>query len=108
MEDDYLLAWDTGDALRKAGAEIVGPVAKEDDALEAIRKSHVHAAVTDINLGRGPCFKIASAFREAGIPFLFLTGYDQVSIPAEFQAAPLLVKPIDTRQIAIEIARLFE
>lgn len=81
VENDYLLAWDTGDALRRAGAEVVGPVASEDDALSMTHRGDLHAAVTDINPGRGPSFKTAQAFKEANIPFIFLTWYDQLSVP---------------------------
>ena len=108
VEDDYLLAWDTGDALCKAGAEIVGPVANEDDALAAIRRGNLHAAVTDINLGCGPSFETARALQSADIPFVFLTGYDQLSIPEEFHAVPRLTKPIDAKQIARELTRVLK
>ena len=106
VEDDYLLAWDTGSALSRAGAEIVGPVSNEGDALEAIRQGDLGAAVTDVNLGLGPSFETARALKKAGVPFVFLTGYDQVSIPEEFRDVSRLVKPVDTKEIVRELARL--
>ncbi len=78
VEDDYLLAWDTCNALSGAGAEIVEPVANETDALEAIQRGNLHVAVTDINLGRGPSYKTARVLTHDGIPFVFTTGYDQL------------------------------
>ena len=108
VEDDYLLAWDTVDTLSKVGAEVVGPVSNEADALEAIRQGNLDAAVTDVNLGRGPSFEIAGALKNAGVPFVFVTGYDQFSIPAEFKGIPNIVKPLDTTQIAKELAQLLD
>ena len=106
VEDDYLLAYDAESALTSAGAEVVGPFARESGAMEAVAKGGLSAAVTDVNLGFGPSFETAHALRTANVPFVFLTGYDQSVIPAEFADVPRLVKPIYTRQIVREVARL--
>ncbi|NYI23307.1 response regulator [Sphingobium indicum] len=37
VEDDYYLAFDTADALRDAGAGILGPFPTEEKAMDAIR-----------------------------------------------------------------------
>ena len=106
VEDDYLLAWDTANALIRAGAKVVGPVSIEDDALETIGQGNLDAAVTDINLGLGPSFKTATALQNSRVPFVFLSGYDVTSIPSEFGTVPCLLKPIDSVQIVRELARL--
>lgn len=106
VEDNYLLALDTSSALGRAGAEVVGPVSNESDALAAIGQEKLDAAVADINLGSGPCFKTAAALQASGVPFVFLTGYDVNSVPAEFGHVPCLLKPIDPGQIVRELARL--
>ena len=59
--------------------------------------------VADINLGRGPSFKLAEA---RGIPFVFTTGYDAEVIAAEFEGIERLHKPLHLRQIVVAIARL--
>ena len=89
-----------------AGAEIIGPFASEKAALGAIHESSLCAAVTDLNLGFGPSFEAARALRLASVPFIFLTGYDQSSIPEEFADVPRLIKPFDARNVVRELARM--
>lgn len=59
VEDDYLLALDAQTALESAGATVVGPFAKEAPAASTIREGNLSAALTDINLGKGPSFETA-------------------------------------------------
>lgn len=106
VEDDYLLALDAESALRRAGAEVVGPFPNEAEAIKAIQQGGLHAAVNDVNLGLGPSFETARALRNASVPFLFLTGYDPSSFPPEFADVPRLMKPIDSRHLVKELARL--
>lgn len=106
VEDSYVLAIDLEDSLTGAGAEVVGPFPDEPAALQAIAQDKLSAAVADINLGAGPSFTVATGLQEAGIPFLFLTGYDASLIPSKFEAVPRLLKPIDSRHIVEELANL--
>ncbi len=107
-EDDFFLASDAEAALQAAGAVVVGPFPREEAALAALRAGGVTAAVVDINLGAGPSFETARALFQAGTPFIFLTGYDQAVIPAEFGDVVRLQKPIEPRHIVRAIARLVE
>ena len=107
-EDDYLLALDAESALTSVGAIVVGPFANESAAAEAIRNGGLTAALTDINLGDGPSFKLAKALKEAQLPFAFISGYDRSSIPEEFRDVPCFIKPIDTRRLAREFSRFLQ
>ena len=62
--------------------------------------------VVDINLGPGPSFKLAETLKDAGIPFVFTTGYDAEVIPAGFEAVERLQKPLQLRQIVGAVAKL--
>ncbi|MBI0539514.1 PAS domain S-box protein [Roseomonas sp. KE2513] len=106
VEDDYYLAADTARALRGAGAEVLGPCATEEDARAELDEQRPDAVVVDINLGPGPSFKLAETLKDAGIPFVFTTGYDAEVIPAEFEAAERLQKPLQLREIVSAVARL--
>jgi DNA-binding response OmpR family regulator len=99
LEDDYYLAGDTANALRAAGAEVVGPFPQETPAIQAVYDGDLTGAVVDLNLGGGPTFATARALRQAQVPFIFLTGYDRSSIREGFDEVPQLEKPVEPRQI---------
>jgi PAS domain S-box-containing protein len=106
VEDDYYLATDTARALRGAGAEVLGPCPTEDRAHDELDDQRPDAAVLDINLGAGPSFKLAAMLKDQGIPFVFTTGYDFETIPAEFDGIERLQKPLQLRQIVSAVATL--
>ncbi|MBD8907814.1 PAS domain-containing protein [Methylorubrum zatmanii] len=104
VEDDYYLATDTARALQSAGAEVVGPCPSEEAAREALAEVRPTAALVDINLGDGPSFTLAGLLRENGIPFVFVTGYDEGVIPAEFSDVERLQKPVELRRVITILA----
>ena len=106
VEDDFYLAKDAARALRGAGAEIVGPCPSEAAARDELDELRPDAAVVDINLGKGPSFKLAAALKDSGIPFVFTTGYDTDVIPPEFESVECLQKPMQHHQIVATIAKL--
>jgi PAS domain S-box-containing protein len=106
VEDDYYLATDAARALRGAGAEVVGPASNEADARTAIAEQRPDAALVDINLGLGPSFTLAEKLRNDGIPFVFVTGYDQDVIPPEFKDIERIEKPVQLRQLVGAVAKL--
>ena len=106
VEDEYYIASDTARALQGAGAEILGPCASEDAARTQLEGQRPDAALVDINLGRGPSFKLAEILLERQIPFVFVTGYDQEVIPEKFAGVERLQKPVQLRQMVDAVARL--
>ncbi len=99
VEDDYYLATDTARALQKAGAQVLGPCPSEDAAREVVAESMPDGALVDINLGAGPSFALAGLLRERGVPFVFITGYDEGVIPAEFLDVKRLQKPVELQRV---------
>jgi DNA-binding LytR/AlgR family response regulator len=106
LEDDFYLAEDASGALRGAGAEVIGPCPSTAAAIKAIQARSPTAAIVDINLGTGPSFEMARVLRKAGTPFVFLTGYDQAVIPAEFEDVARLQKPVQLRHVVRAVAAL--
>lgn len=107
VEDEYFLADDIADALRKLGAEIAGPVGHIDDAVEMLHNGGaLDAAVLDVNIGDQPIFPIARALRARQVPFVFTTGYERLSIETEFRDIPLWEKPINVGAMAQNLASL--
>ena len=99
VEDDYYLANDTARALKGAGAEVIGPCPSEDAAREMIAETPPTGAILDINLNGGRSFQLAHELSEKGIPFIFVTGYDQEVIAAEYENVPRLQKPVDFKRV---------
>ena len=106
VEDDYLLAAGTERALRDAGATVLGPVGQENQALALIAAEAPTCALLDINLGHGTQFSVADALRARAIPFMFVTGYDDVMIPARFRDIGRIRKPMGFRLVLQAAAQM--
>ena len=107
VEDEYFLADDIGKAFRALGAEIAGPAGHLDDALKILHDGSVlDAAVLDVNIRDDMIFPIARELKARGVPFVFTTGYDKITVGPEFEDIPLLEKPIDLPAMAQKLAAL--
>lgn len=106
VEDEYYLASDLARALQGAGASVVGPCPTEEDARSALQDQVPDAVVLDINLGQGATFNLAETLKDSGVPFIFVTGYDEEVIPGEFANVQRLEKPLQLRQIVSAVAKL--
>ena len=109
VEDEFYIADDMAIALRRIGAEVIGPVPTRERALAALEKDGpIDAAVLDVNLRGTPVFSVAEALQERGVPFVFATGYDEAALPPEYRAVPRWEKPFDSQDIAIALPRLIQ
>ena len=94
--------------LDECGCETVGPAPRLEVALELASHELLDGALLDINLAGEYRFPVARLLRERGVPFMFLTGYDDCSIvPVAFQDEPRLSKPFDRLEVAVTAARHF-
>jgi CheY-like chemotaxis protein len=108
VEDNFLMAESVRDLLDECGCETVGPAPRLEVALELASHELLDGAFLDINLAGEYCFPVARLLRERGVPFMFLTGYDDCSIvPVAFRDAPRLSKPFDRLEVAVTAARHF-
>lgn len=106
VEDNFYLASDAARALREAGAEIIGPIPRTGMALDVLTRDGIQAAVVDINLGDGPSFELADALKQHRVPFVFVTGYDQIVIPERLSNIVILQKPADMKAVVQAVVRL--
>lgn len=104
IEDSYYLASDLARALRRAGAEVLGPYPTEAAALAALDTQRPTCALLDVNLGEGPSFAAATALAARDVPFLFVTGHDETVIPAAFADAERFEKPVDPQKVVGRLA----
>jgi CheY-like chemotaxis protein len=107
VEDNFLTADTIQDVLETSGCEVVGPAPSVETALALIDRGTLDGAVLDINLGGEASFPVAAALIERDIPFLFLTGYDDLIVPPQYRAMRRLEKPTDMRQLGEIVAGAF-
>ena len=107
VEDNLLTADAIHDLLETGGCEVVGPVATIAAALELIARTPLDGAVLDINLAGELSFPVAAALIERDIPFLFLTGHDDLVVPPQYRGMRRLDKPTDMRVLAEIVASSF-
>lgn len=93
VEDEYFLAFDVADALRRCGADIAGPAPDLQSAEALIASGRPTLALLDMNLRGSSGEEIADRLELEGIPFAILTGYDRSALPARLQSRPYLEKP---------------
>lgn len=104
VEDEYFLADDVARTLRRAGAAVVGPVARVVDAEALIAAgARIDAAVLDVNLTGEAVYAVADRLRGRGVPFVFATGYDADAIPDRYADAPRRQKPFEAAEIATAV-----
>jgi DNA-binding response OmpR family regulator len=106
VEDEFLIASYLGDALREVGAEIIGPATTLQEALLLARTKEPDCAVLDVNLNGDLVFPVADALAERGVPFVFLTGYTEESIPTRYVKIPRYEKPFKHTTLMQGLARL--
>ncbi|AWN38802.1 response regulator [Methylobacterium radiodurans] len=101
VEDDYFIMDELRLSFEQSGATVLGPVGSVEEALAIAKDSpRIDAAVLDINLHGEMAFPVADALRTRGVPIIFATGYDAVTIPERFADALHCEKPVEPDMIA--------
>jgi CheY-like chemotaxis protein len=108
IEDEPLVALDLVAGLEEAGAEIVGSAGTVEEALQLIESASIDAVLLDANLRGRPVDDLAAALTRKNVPFVFVTGYGQESLPRSFSTAPMLAKPFSREQLLRAVAPLIE
>jgi two-component sensor histidine kinase len=107
VEDERLVGIDMARRFEEAGAIVSGPAVTPEEALALLGEGRVDAAVLDVNLGGHRVTAVAEALRARSVPFVFVSGYADLSLlPAELRAAPLVHKPADPSLVVDRIAAL--
>jgi two-component system, response regulator PdtaR len=106
VEDEFLLACALEENLRANGAVVVGPYCNLAQASAALLHESIDLAVLDINLNGAMVYPLAEELAARGIPFLFLTGYGTLDLPAEFRSLPRVSKPYDAASLTAAIERI--
>ena len=99
VEDESLIALNLVDTLERLGAADARLASTEEDSLSLLEQHPFDCALLDANLHGRPVENIAAALTRRKIPFIFVTGYGRAGLPAAFQQAPVLAKPINDDEL---------
>jgi CheY-like chemotaxis protein len=101
VEDEYFIVYDMVRNFEASGAEVIGPAGTLEDALALVHNnSNIDAAVLDINLHGEMVYPVADELVERGVPFVFATGYDRLSVPDRYAVIKHCEKPVAPEAIA--------
>jgi len=106
VEDEPLVAMMLEDVLGEAGYAVVGPIAELDAALAAAQAEAVDLALLDVNLMGKHVYPAAAVLAARGIPFIFMTGYGDGSLPADYADRPSVSKPYKVKTLLDALAAL--
>ena len=107
VEDEFLIALDLEQLLRRHGWRVLGPAATVDQALRLLRDGETpDVALLDVNLGGEPVTPVAEELRARGVPFVLASAYQ---VPAQAAAAlagaPNVGKPTEERRLLLALTR---
>jgi CheY-like chemotaxis protein len=94
LEDESLVSMMIEDMLGDLGCVVIGPFARLDDALDALKGDlQIDLALLDVNVAGKQSYPVAEAIQARGAPIVFTTGYDERGLPEKWRSAPALRKP---------------
>jgi CheY-like chemotaxis protein len=106
VEDEPVIAMVAEDILQELGAEIVGPAAHLDEALELVRSANVDLALLDVNLNGKMSLPVAEQLRARAVPYVFATGYGDAGAVGLGLDAPVVQKPYTQEDIEEALTRV--
>jgi DNA-binding response OmpR family regulator len=108
-EDHFLLGEVTCEFLRHCGLVAVGPAMSVAQGCSLARESALDGAILDLKLVDDLCVPICRILAARRIPFLFLSGYMDLSmIPLEFRSAPLICKPFESNEMKEALSAMLQ
>jgi DNA-binding response OmpR family regulator len=107
-EDEPTLAILLTDQLQLMGYRVAGPFANCATALAWLASNTPDSAILDLHPGDAPCSKVAIELCRRNIPFVVLSGGEDLPDPMRevIQGAPILEKPANLESILEALAKL--
>ena len=106
VEDRYLIANELAQEVQALGGQVVGPCPSVAQAKALIANQQIDIALLDVNLDGEFVYPVAQALESKGVPMIFLTGYDEAVLPAEWGGRPRLLKPVARGALREEFAKV--
>ena len=100
VEDELLVVMDVEDLLAELGCNVLESASTVEHALQRIAENTPEVVILDLNLNGQPTLPVAEALRNAGIPFIVVTGYvETMHLEPALRGAPMLQKPCSGDQL---------
>lgn len=107
VEDNMIIALDAEAMLLELGAQRVVTASNVRDAFEILDRETPDFALLDVNLGSQNSFPVADRLQEAGVAYIFATGYGSgIKYPPTQQSKPFITKPYTKESIADAVGSL--
>ena len=62
-------------------------------------------AILDVNVDDEEIYPVADILAQRGLPFVFVTGYGEGSLPAKYSSRPALQKPFQSEQLKATVQK---
>ncbi|QWC56022.1 response regulator [Erythrobacter sp. 3-20A1M] len=98
VEDEVIIGFALDDMISDEGAQTT-LVASRADAERALAETDYDLAIIDVNLNGDLSYPLADVLTEKGCPFIFATGYGNVTHPDRFAKVPTVGKPYNLATI---------
>jgi len=99
VEDEYLIRMLLEDMLADLGYDVAAAVGSIAEASAHAAKDDFGIAILDVNLDGQEIFPVADILAERGLPFIFVTGYGERTLPERYRDRPTLQKPFQAEQL---------
>jgi len=106
VEDEYLIRMLLEDMLADLGYDVIAAVGTVAEASDLAAKGQFNAAILDVNLDGQEIFPVADILAGRSLPFVFVTGYGERSLPDRYRDRPALQKPFQAEQLSATLKDL--
>jgi CheY-like chemotaxis protein len=93
--------------LDELGYGVAAAVGTISEARKLATDGEFSAAILDVNLDGQEIYPVADILAKRGLPFVFVTGYGERSLPEAYRGRPALQKPFQAEQLKNTLAGLF-
>ena len=108
VEDEYLIRMLLEDMLADNGYAVAKAVGTITEASKFAAGGAFDVAILDVNVDGEEVYPVADILAQRGLPFVFVTGYGEGSLPAKYSGRPALQKPFQSEQLRTILAGLLK
>ncbi|MBI1204415.1 MAG: response regulator [Rhodopseudomonas sp.] len=106
VEDEYLIRMLLEDMLGDLGHDVTASVGSVPEARGLAHDGAFDCAILDVNVDGQEIFPVADILAKRGMPFVFVTGYGEGSLPDAYRDRPTLQKPFQSEHLAATLTNL--
>jgi two-component sensor histidine kinase/DNA-binding response OmpR family regulator len=108
VEDEAVVGMMMRDVLGDIGYFVTGPFCTLNEALAAAGADNFEGAILDVNLAGEMVYPVAEILSGRGVPFVFVTGYDDGGIDDRYRNVPMVQKPIAREDLEAALRAAFD